>query len=94
MTNKKLSSTDIITTKHYMKLNNIEVYNKKSVLRSILGGFCIVVGITTFFIPFTTIPLCLIGGVLIGYDMKSLIKKIGYEKRLKILLIKKRFGLW
>lgn len=43
-----------------------------------LGVVCIVVGVATWYIPFTTIPLCSLGLFLIGcpISIRSLLKRV------------------
>ena len=79
---KEYDCVEIIRYRQYMNKNNIDSYTKRSLIRSILGIGCIVVGLVTTFIPCTTIPLLLLGGSLMGYDMKALIKKLKYESHL------------
>ena len=77
-----MTPEDIITSRYYMS-EDIETYTKRSIIRCVFGGVCVVVGVSTWFIPFTTIPLLLLGGVMMGYDMKALIRRVRYEVRLK-----------
>jgi len=74
-----LSHEDIIVAKYHMRNNNIYTYNKKSLLRGVCGALCIVAGVSTFLIPCTTAPLCILGATLLGYDMKPLITRVSYE---------------
>ena len=83
MRNKRtLSPTQIITARHNMS-KDITTYTKRSTIRCVFGGVCVVIGVATWVIPFTTIPLLLLGGVMMGYDMKALIRRVRYEVRLK-----------
>ena len=68
---QKLSHTDIIFSRWHMKKAGIEPYNKRSIVRTSLGVALIGTGLVTFFVPFTTIPLCMAGAVMIGYDLKA-----------------------
>lgn len=80
--NKQINPIDKVVFRKKLKDNGIETYNKlsfKSVCRSVLGVSCIIVGVGTFYIPFTTIPLCIIGGGLIGIDINKYIKRFNYE---------------
>ena len=77
--NKKLSHEDIIEAKYHMRNNNISTYTKRSLVRGVCGVVCIVAGVSTFLVPCTTIPLCILGAGLLGYDMKALIIKVSYE---------------
>ena len=87
---KKATHEDIACTRYHMRKNGIETYDKKSMVRSVIGGSMIVVGLTTFLVPFTTIPLCMCGAGLIGYDLRRLIKKVKYEYH----LLKVRLLAW
>ncbi len=82
-----LTALDISCARYHMKKAGIETYNKKSIMRMLIGGSMIVMGLVTFFVPFTTLPLCMCGAGLIGYDLKSLLKKIKYENHLLRLRI-------
>lgn len=90
---QRLSSLDIITARHYMS-KDISTYNKRSLARTVGGVVLIGVGVGTFLIPFTTIPLCVAGAVLIGYDLKALIVRYKYEKNLIKLRCLMRLGVW
>lgn len=76
-----MSSTERIVCRYYMS-KDIETYNKISIARGGLGVVCVAVGVVTWVIPFTTIPLLLLGGVLLGYDMKGFIRRVRYEAHL------------
>lgn len=83
MSNKKYSSIDKIVYNRSMEGLGIEAYNVRSVYRSALGVGCIVLGFTTSFIPFTSIPLYILGGGLLGVDVVKLyytiMKRFKYE---------------
>ena len=89
MKNKKnkINATNKIIALNHMYKNNIKPYTNKSLFRTALGFTCIVFGVVTFFIPFTTMPLLILGGFLIGYDTKAFFKRIRYE----LHLVKLRF---
>ena len=80
--NKKPTHEDIVCMRYHMRMQGITTYTKKSIIRTLIGGGMIIVGLATFLIPFTTIPLCVGGAGLIGYDMRALIHKIRYESHL------------
>jgi len=87
--NKTLSCEGVIFAQHHMKRNGIEPYTKKSLIRTITGVSLIALGVGTFIIPFTTLPLCVGGGVLLGCDVQALTKKYKYELNLlKMRLLK------
>lgn len=86
---KEMTPTQIITARHRMS-KDISTYNKTNIIRCACGVVCVVVGIATTPIPMTTIPLLLLGGVMMGYDMKALIRKVRYEVRLKKIMLLSR----
>ena len=88
--NKKEKATpeDVVTTRYHMRKHGIATYDKKSIIRTCAGVCMVGVGVATLFIPFTTIPLCVGGAGLIGYDMRALLKKAKYEShRIKVRLL-------
>lgn len=86
---KKYTREDIIAYRHSLKRRGIRTYKISSLVRSVCGIGCIGVGLATSFIPFTSIPLYIVGGGLLGYDILSIyysIKKVViYEVRLFVL---------
>lgn len=93
-TKKIFSSEEIATIRYHMVKNNIHLYNKKSIMRTVVGSVMIGVGLVTFLVPFTTIPLCIGGGVLVGYDVKALISRVRLEGKLYKLRCFKWLGVW
>jgi hypothetical protein len=97
---KQYKKEDIIAYRLSLEKRGIRTYNVSSFVRSSCGVGCIIVGFTTSLIPFTSIPLYIIGGGLLGIDVISLyysIKKIvKYEIRLKVLTASARLKelLW
>ena len=79
--NKKqpLTHEDIITARYHMANNGIDTYTKRSLVRGVCGVVCIVAGVSTFLVPCTTVPLCILGAGLLGYDMKPIITRVSYE---------------
>jgi len=90
---KNTTHEDIITTQYHMRKHGIVTYDKKSVMRSVIGCMMVVVGIATLFIPFTTIPLCVGGAGLIGYDLRALLQRIKYESHRIKIISQNRFKL-
>jgi len=85
--NKKttLSYKDIVYCRWVMCNHHITTYNKKSLRRSLCGVGCIALGVCTALVPFTTIPLCVLGAGLLGFDIRPLILRIKYEShRLRV----------
>lgn len=78
--NKTYSPEDIITWRH----NNPEIstYTHKSAVRTLCGAVCVVLGAVTLPIPTGSIFLILLGGGLLGYDVKGLFNRVKYEVRL------------
>ena len=82
---KRMTPADIICIRYHMRRQGIATYDNKSIARTIIGVGMITVGIVTIPIPCTTIPLCMGGCVLVGYDLRTLIQRIKYEvHRLKV----------
>ena len=63
------------------KTNHIDTYTPISLARSIGGGVSIGIGIATWFIPFTTIPLLAVGTALLGYDYKVLSRTVLFHTK-------------
>lgn len=87
---KRTTPEDIACARYHMRKNGIGTYDKKSMVRSVIGGSMIIIGLATLPIPCTTIPLCICGSGLIGYDLRRLIKKVRYESH----LLKVRLFAW
>lgn len=84
-----ISPIERIVYSKLMKDLGIEPYYKRGLIRSVVGVGCVIIGLVTFAVPFTTIPLLLFGGSLIGYDIKSLIGRFKYEGHLiKIKMVR------
>ena len=58
---------------------DIDTYTKISLIRSACGVVSIGIGIGTWFIPMTTVPLISLGCWLLGYDSKALGRKARYK---------------
>ena len=82
--NKKEKATpeDVVYTRYHMRRQGIATYDKKSIIRTCVGVCMIACGAATFFVPFTTIPLCVGGAGLIRYDMRALFHRVEYESHL------------
>jgi len=76
-----LTPTDIMVSRYKMSRQCVP-YNPKSLIRTVLGISMIVVGIATWLIPFTTIPLLIGGGVMLGWDVSDYVKYVKYSLRL------------
>ena len=88
--NKKEKATpeDVICARYHMRRQGIATYNNKSIIRTCVGVCMVGVGVATLFIPFTTIPLCMGGAGLIGYDLRALLQRVRYEShRIKVRLL-------
>ena len=93
--NKKEKATpeDVITTRYHMRKHGIVTYDNKSIIRTLVGVCMVGVGVATLFIPFTTIPLCMGGAGLIGYDLRALLHRVRYESHLIKIRSQNRFKL-
>ena len=72
-----LTPEEVIQTRHHMSKDIIS-YNHISMSRSVIGGVCITLGISTSMIPFTTIPLIMLGSWLLGYDGRIVLHTMGF----------------
>jgi hypothetical protein len=87
---KTYSPEDIIVWR-YRTHSNISTYDKNSAVRSFLGAVCVIVGVSTLWLPSGSMLLIGLGCGLLGYDVKGLISRVKYE----INLFKLRgFNLW
>jgi len=87
---KKATPEEVVCARYHMKKYGIATYDNKSIIRTCVGVCMVVVGIATFLVPCTTIPLCVGGVGLIGYDLRALLQKVRYESH----LVKMRLLLW
>jgi len=78
---KEYTATESFAYRHNTH-NIIDTYNKIGVVISIGGIGCIALGLATTPVPFTTAPLIITGGVLLGYDMKIILPKVYYKIKL------------
>lgn len=85
-----LSHEDIVCYNHTMSKLGIVKYNKRSVVRAVLGGVMVTIGISTLMLPTGSIPLIIVGSGLLGYDVKAFISKARYE----IHVLKLRYLGW
>ncbi len=76
-----LTPTQILIARRGIS-KDITTYTPTSLIRSVVGGMCVGVGIITLPLPTGSILLIMCGAGLIGYDVRALIKRIVYEMKL------------
>ena len=104
ITNKKQNETQKAYYRMMIKKLKIVTYTPKKklvyrILRSVAGVASIGLGLGTSLIPFTSVPLYVLGGALLGFDIlayyKAIKKRLCYELHIKkIILNYKIMGLF
>ena len=92
MKNKTINYIELMKrVKHIeeLKRNGFVIIPKRNF--KVLGGCLIGLGLVTWFIPFTTIPLLVAGFLLIGLSKQELMEKI--RKKFKLMIYKLRVKL-
>ncbi len=92
MKNKTINYIELIRRSRQieeLKRNGFVIIPKRNF--KVLGGCLIGLGLVTWFIPFTTIPLLIAGFLLIGLSKQELMEKI--RKKFKLMLYKLRVKL-
>jgi hypothetical protein len=77
---KVMTPEDIMTSRYYIS-KDISTYNKICLIRGIAGVVCIGVGVATWLVPFTTIPLITLGAYLLGYNAKVMFKYAKFQSK-------------
>lgn len=95
---KTYKKEDIIIYRSSLKKRGIRIYSKASAFRFVVGVGCVALGVITSLIPFSSIPLYVIGGGLMGFDVVkayySIKGFVKYEFKLYVLTASALFGEW
>ena len=83
---KIMTPTDIITTRYYMS-KELKPYNKRSIIRTIIGSVFIIYGFATILLPTFSVFFIGIGCSMVGYDFRSIYQRIKYEVNLRKIML-------
>ncbi len=95
MVKQRYSHEDVIKYKRMMRELFITTYNPRSIIRTIIGVLLIAVGVVTSFVPFTSIPCYIMGGLFLGVDIiayyNNIKKRVKYELKIRRMILANKF---